>query len=218
MNAFKVTMLASGSKGNSALISTGKQNFLVDMGISCKMLTSRLKEVGFSESQMNIAKEELETTLNKLKIFVNGRNNIFSDFKGQNHNLEEYKKTISEVCDAFTETTTQLEALETSIKKYYESSPAFITEFLSPQGIMTKKRAIDEKINQNIEKVSNINNEIESLSTSSNNLSQKIEEYKEELAMIIEEVLKQRYQGIKNEKGEKGYERMGKGTAAGKAI
>ena len=47
MNAFKVTLLASGSKGNSALISTGKQNFLVDMGISCKMLTSRLKEVGF---------------------------------------------------------------------------------------------------------------------------------------------------------------------------
>ena len=46
---------------------------------------------------------------------------------------------------------------------------------------MTKKRAIDEKINQNIEKVSNINNEIESLSTSSNNLSQKIEEYKETL-------------------------------------
>ena len=145
------------------------------------VLDEKLKEVGFSESQMNIAKEELETTLNKLKIFVNGRNNIFSDFKGQNHNLEEYKKTISEVCDAFTETTTQLEALETSIKKYYESSPAFITEFLSPQGIMTKKRAIDEKINQNIEKVSNINNEIESLSTSSNNLSQKIEEYKETL-------------------------------------
>ena len=46
MSAFKVTMLASGSKGNSALISTGKQNFLIDMGISCRMLTSRLGEVG----------------------------------------------------------------------------------------------------------------------------------------------------------------------------
>ena len=53
MNAFKVTMLASGSKGNSALISTGKQNFLVDMGISCKMLTSRLKEVGFSVEDLD---------------------------------------------------------------------------------------------------------------------------------------------------------------------
>ena len=145
------------------------------------VLDEKLKEVGFSESQMNIAKEELETTLGKLKIFVNGRNNIFSDFKGQNHNLEEYKNTLSEVCDAFTETSTQLDSLETSLKKYYESSPAFITEFLSPQGIMTKKRAIDEKINQNIEKVSNLTNEIDSLSTSSSNLSQKIEEYKETL-------------------------------------
>ena len=145
------------------------------------VLDEKLKEVGFSESQMNIAKEELETTLGKLKIFVNGRNNIFSDFKGQNHNLEEYKNTLSEVCEAFTETSTQLDSLETSLKKYYESSPAFITEFLSPQGIMTKKRAIDEKINQNIEKVSNLTNEIESLSTSSSNLSQKIEEYKETL-------------------------------------
>lgn len=145
------------------------------------VLDEKLKEVGFSESQMNIAKEELETTLGKLKIFVNGRNNIFSDFKGQNHNLEEYKNTLSEVCEAFTETSSQLDSLETSLKKYYESSPAFITEFLSPQGIMTKKRAIDEKINQNIEKVSDLTNEIESLSTSSSNLSQKIEEYKETL-------------------------------------
>lgn len=145
------------------------------------VLDEKLKEVGFSESQMNIAKEELETTLGRLKIFVNGRNNIFSDFKGQNHNLEEYKNTLSEVCEAFTETSSQLDSLETSLKKYYESSPAFITEFLSPQGIMTKKRAIDEKINQNIEKVSNLTNEIESLSTSSSNLSQKIEEYKETL-------------------------------------
>ena len=144
-------------------------------------LDEKLKDAGFSESQLNISKEELETTLSKLKIFVNGRNNIFSDFKGQNHNLEEYKNTLSEVCEAFTETSSQLDSLETSLKKYYESSPAFITEFLSPQGIMTKKRAIDEKINQNIEKVSNLTNEIESLSTSSSNLSQKIEEYKETL-------------------------------------
>lgn len=145
------------------------------------VLDEKLKEVGFSESQMNVSKEELETTLSKLKIFVNGRNNIFSDFKAQNHNLEEYKKTLSEVCDAFTETSTQLETLEVALNKYLESSPAFITEFLSPQGIMTKKRSIDEKINENLEKVTKINNEIETLSTSSTNLTQKIDEYKETL-------------------------------------
>ena len=144
-------------------------------------LDEKLKDAGFSESQLNISKEELETTLSKLKIFVNGRNNIFSDFKGQNHNLEEYKKTLTEVCDAFLETSTQLDSLESSLQKYFEASPAFITEFLSPQGIMTKKRTIDNKINENIEKATSLNNSIESLSTSSSNLSQKIDEYKETL-------------------------------------
>ena len=45
MNTFKVAMLASGSKGNAALITTGKQNFLVDVGISCRMLSQRLQEL-----------------------------------------------------------------------------------------------------------------------------------------------------------------------------
>lgn len=53
MSCFKVVMLASGSKGNSALISTGKQNFLVDMGISCKMLIARLSEVGLSAGDLD---------------------------------------------------------------------------------------------------------------------------------------------------------------------
>lgn len=53
MNVFKVTMLASGSKGNSALISTGKQNFLIDMGISCRMLTTRLGEVGLCADDLD---------------------------------------------------------------------------------------------------------------------------------------------------------------------
>ena len=43
MHDFQVVMLASGSKGNSALIRTAKQNFLVDMGISCRALTTKLK-------------------------------------------------------------------------------------------------------------------------------------------------------------------------------
>lgn len=46
MNAFNVIMLASGSKGNASLISCSGGNFLVDVGISCRMLTSRLKNTG----------------------------------------------------------------------------------------------------------------------------------------------------------------------------
>ena len=42
----QVVMLASGSKGNAALISTDSQRFLVDLGISCRELVKRMQQVG----------------------------------------------------------------------------------------------------------------------------------------------------------------------------
>lgn len=53
MKNFQVVMLASGSKGNAALIATEEQRFLVDAGISCRMLTQRLKEVGFTPDDLD---------------------------------------------------------------------------------------------------------------------------------------------------------------------
>lgn len=53
MSAFRVAMLASGSKGNAALISSGGRNFLVDIGISCRMLDNRLKEIGLTAQELD---------------------------------------------------------------------------------------------------------------------------------------------------------------------
>ncbi len=53
---FKVSVLASGSKGNAAVISAGGKSFLIDAGISCRQLTQRLKEI-------NMVPEDLEGIL-----------------------------------------------------------------------------------------------------------------------------------------------------------
>jgi len=53
MSYFKVAMLASGSKGNAALIKAGEIYFLVDMGLSCRELTNRLKKVGVVPEQIS---------------------------------------------------------------------------------------------------------------------------------------------------------------------
>ena len=53
LNDFQIVMLASGSKGNAALISTAKQRFLVDIGISCRALTTRMKEIGISVNELD---------------------------------------------------------------------------------------------------------------------------------------------------------------------
>ena len=50
---FQVVMLASGSKGNAALISTDSQRFLVDVGISCRELVKRMQQVGASPEELD---------------------------------------------------------------------------------------------------------------------------------------------------------------------
>ena len=146
-----------------------------------KELDEKLKSAGFSESAMRVAKENLDTNLGKLKIYLEGRKNIFLDFAKQNHSADESLATVKEAGLAFEEAQNQFEAVQESFKEYLNASPAFITDFLSPQGIMTKKRGIDAKIAENLAAVENLNNQIIQLHTQNIDLDKKIKEYNETL-------------------------------------
>lgn len=50
---FKVTVLASGSKGNATVIRAGDQAFLIDIGISCRQLTERMTAVGIKPEDLS---------------------------------------------------------------------------------------------------------------------------------------------------------------------
>lgn len=146
-----------------------------------KTLDEKLKDAGFSENALKKAKDELETKINKLKIFVEGRKNIFGDMISQNLASKDYKDAVCQAEKAFEDAFNQLNEIQLAISEYQNASPAFITEFLSPQGIMTKKRDIDEQINQNIQSVESINSQISHLHGENKTLLSKIEEYKETL-------------------------------------
>lgn len=149
------------------------------------MLDSRLKDAGFSESAMQKAKENLDSTVGKLKVFAEGRRNVFEDFAAASHSSEDYAKTVKEAADDFEETRRMVESLEASLDDYLKASPAFIIEFLSPEGIMTKKREIDEKIRENLTQIDTINRNIDDLHTDNADLSAKIDEYKETLNKLL---------------------------------
>lgn len=145
------------------------------------MLDEKLKKAGFSESSMRLAKENVDLSLNKLKIYINGRKNIFSDFVNQSHSSADSAKMVQEAIEAFEEADKQINELNKVLMDYMDASPAFITEFLSPEGIMTKKRGIDSKIDSNITKVDKITSEISNLHAENEGLSKKISEYKDTL-------------------------------------
>lgn len=149
------------------------------------MLDAKLRDAGFSESAMANAKETLDNVLGRLKVFTEGRKNIFSDFAANSsHSAEDCVKTVKEAADAFSETGKLVAQLESALGDYMKASPAFITEFLAPEGIMTKKRAIDAKIQENLTHITAINAHIDELHAANAGLVEKINEYRETLGKL----------------------------------
>ncbi|WP_147612670.1 chromosome segregation SMC family protein [Treponema pectinovorum] len=150
-----------------------------------KELDAKLKESGFSSNAAKQAKDELIESLAKLKIFAEGRKNIISDyFSMANHSSEENEKMIESAIKAFTEVKSLAESVEKSLSKYEKTMPNFFEEFVSPQGIITKKRAIDNEIETLKGQIVKVQEHIHSLRDENSSLIKKIEEYRENLNQL----------------------------------
>lgn len=150
------------------------------------MLDAKLKNAGFSDSAMKKAKEFFVEKLGKIKIFAEGRKNIFSDFAKSSHEQKDYEKTTNDAILAFDEMQNLIQELEEAFSEYEKTSPAFIVEFLSPEGIMTKKRDLDKKITENLNEIEKLNADIENLSSQNSNIASKIAQYKETCSKLRE--------------------------------
>ncbi len=145
-------------------------------------LDAKLKEAGYSSSGSKKAKEALNTLLEKIKIFSTGRANIFMDFsKLSTHSEKDCERFSSDAVQAFTDLQGMLKELSSSIETYTKTTPQFIDDFLSPEGIITKKRNIDQSIQENLEQIKQLNLENKELANTNVELNKKISEYKETL-------------------------------------
>ena len=145
-------------------------------------LDSKLKDAGYSSSAHTKALDNVTEILKKLNVLVSGRKNIFSDFtKVSTHSEEESKKITETAVTAFVDIEKLLTDLESAVETLEKTSPAFIDDFLSPEGIITQKRKIDEKIQQNKQSELEKKQDIEGLKTANTGLAKKIEEYRETL-------------------------------------
>lgn len=148
-------------------------------------LDAKLKDAGYSSTSNKKAKEALDTALEKIKIYANGRANIFKDFSSlPSHSEKDSAQMGSDAVAAFTEILRMLEELSQSISEYTKTTPQFIDDFLSPEGIITKKRGIDSSIQQNLSTIDSIKNESAELNSKNNTLNKKIDEYKDTLSKL----------------------------------
>jgi len=148
-------------------------------------LDTRLKEAGYSSKAHTHSQEKVLQLISQLKVLLNGRKGLFSDFNAiDTHSQADVKTHSQQVVSAFTEAEKLLLELEASFDEYKKSAPLFLDEFLSPEGIITKKRSIDEKIQKNREEAAKVRTNIGSLKAENTDLAVKIDEYRTTLEKL----------------------------------
>ncbi|MBQ0051477.1 MAG: AAA family ATPase [Treponema sp.] len=148
-------------------------------------LDAKLKDSGFSSAASKKAKESLDELVSKLKIFAEGRRNIFTDFASlKGHSESENENFAKDAIKALDEVAGLVKEIEGAIDTYSKTVPNFIDDFLSPEGIITQKRTIDRAISENMQKIQTIRERIEGYKSENASLSGKISEYKETLSTL----------------------------------
>ena len=148
-------------------------------------LDAKLKDAGYSSIANKKAKEELFTSLEKIKIFASGRENIFKDFSSlPNHSEKDTVQFTQDALSAMQELKQMLDALKENLDSYAKTTPEFIDDFLSPEGIITKKREIDDSIENNLKQIENLNLENKTLSDKNVELTKRINEYRDTLGKL----------------------------------
>ncbi|MCK5196911.1 MAG: chromosome segregation protein SMC, partial [Spirochaetales bacterium] len=148
-----------------------------------KQLDASLKETGYSYELRKETENRIKNSIESLNIKINGKIKILEDTLSLNISGEkEVRDIFNTVISALKDSSVSVSELEELISGYRETIPSFLDDFLAPEGIITRKREIEE----NQETIRNAVTERRERSTflreENKNLILKIEEYRKTLS------------------------------------
>ncbi len=145
-------------------------------------LDARLKEMGYSSAERRTVEESIEETLQSLRIQLGGKTTLWEDVAGVEHLARsERDKLIQSTLAVLKGALDKLDVLEKLFQRSRTFAPSFLDEFLAPQGIITRKRDIDERINERAADIARLRQKNDQLAKENSGLREKIEEYRRTL-------------------------------------
>ncbi|MDR1869917.1 MAG: AAA family ATPase [Treponema sp.] len=147
-------------------------------------LDAGLKKAGYSAVERKNAEEALYETLGRLRTILSGREKIVRDLAAAAGapatavNAEELGRIAGSLAAGLAEAASDAEKAMVLFQSYREHSATFIDEFLAPQGIITKKRALDAQIRGAKEGIEQRRRWIKNLREDNISLMAKIDEYR----------------------------------------
>ena len=162
-----------------------------------KQLDKSLKDTGYSHAERKNAEESVIKSIEELKIVLEGRIRILNDSITLNvTDTKEFIKFAKTARAAFEESFEKLNTIKRNFDIYNKSVPAIIDEFLAPEGIMTKKRNIDNEIVVIYNRIANSREKIKKLQQENRDLTGLIESYRASLEELKVEQVKMKTQQI----------------------
>lgn len=150
-----------------------------------EQLDCRLKESGYSSAERSALEEEISKLIERAKSRIDGKSGLLADirralsFEGKDTGA--LTASISRSLDDLSEISSSLSDLSERFGRYIKATPSFLDEFLSPEGIITRKRAIDSSIASGNKKIAALRESIETLDLQNRNLASKIDTYRKTL-------------------------------------
>jgi chromosome segregation protein len=149
-------------------------------------LDTGLREAGYSAAERRGAEAALAGTLGRLRTLLSGRETLLRDLAacaeraaaGGGLDPEELTRLAETLAAGLADAAADADRAGALFESYRKTTPAFIDEFLAPEGIITKKRALDAKIRNARDGMEERRESIRTLRGDNVSLGAKIDEYR----------------------------------------
>jgi chromosome segregation protein len=145
-------------------------------------LDARLSEMGYSSAERRQVEQSIAETLQSLRIQLGGKVALWEDAAGMpDLGRVEREKLVQATLGVLRGGLEKLDVLEAHFARYRAFAPSFLDEFLAPEGIITRKRDIDERINERAAGMARMRLRNEELGRENAGLRERIDEYRRTL-------------------------------------
>jgi chromosome segregation protein len=157
-------------------------------------LDKRLKDSGYSSQARRTAESVLSESIAGLKVMMEGRFGLFSDYLRSPGSADELRGYLERARDTAKEALEKAGKIQEQFEAFRKTSPAFLDEFLSPEGIITKKRAIDASIAGVKNGIDACRAQVRDLREENRQLGAKVDEYRATLEELRLNLMRMRTQ------------------------
>lgn len=143
-------------------------------------LDTKLKESGYSSAERARHEEALKAALDQMGITLRGRREALQDHLRLG-GADERRAAAEQAFSALEEA---LGTLSGAIERYQGAIPRFLDDFLAPEGTMTRKRSLDDRVEQLQEANRGLRDKIRELNEEIQTLQQTIDTERENLEQM----------------------------------